>query len=504
MLADKHPVGDSRNGALMSSDVHSGQSIEVTGPPWWSRWKIVAFCALAIAVIAGAVVSWQWNNLFGNSAPIVTDGSYVFDPGSPQMAAVEHAIAQENSQVRTDGRPYVSIALLDPFTHSPSGDVSLPRIVDQLRGAYLAQQAMNASNVLGVQLLLVNEGDSTEGQEGPAVQAIESLEGAPDRIVAVAGMGLSTQQSVKAASALSANGMAMFGALPTADQFNGSTFNGFVQVTPNVGDQVRVLAQHLPVPGSAVLVYDQQATDLYTSDLQKDFSSTFTKSASGKPLDLHAYPFTPHASYNNDQFRIIAQNACIQTGPGGTPPVVFYAGRASVLSSLIAQFQQAPDCSGMNITIVTAGDADGLDLPTTQTPASDGGANVSVEYTDIENVNDLTSHFVASYKEDLATMDPGFSGLTDPWTIATYDSMMAAWDAIESAYDGSALPTAAAVGGMTRLLNGKAAPVSATNPGTLAISAHGQLLFRQTAIPIFRDANGTRTTVWPNTTSHQP
>lgn len=149
-----------------------------------------------------------------------------------------------------------------------------------------------------------------------------------------------------------------------------------------------MLRDVLPAPANAVLVRDQQATDLYTSDVEADLSRAY-----GGRTHLHDYPFTPATSYTNEEFELIAVNACDQ--PGKASPAVFYAGRASVLQTLITQFQQAADCAGKAVTIVTAGDAGGLPATATRTPATAAGAQVSVEYSDIVNLNKLTSAFRA-------------------------------------------------------------------------------------------------------------
>ena len=77
----------------------------------------------------------------------VTDGSYDFDPGSSadqrNIAAVERLIAGQNGWVTTNYKSdYVTVALLTPLTEPAPGatpsDVTLSRIDDELRGAYLA------------------------------------------------------------------------------------------------------------------------------------------------------------------------------------------------------------------------------------------------------------------------------------------------------------------------------------------------------------------------------
>jgi ABC-type branched-subunit amino acid transport system substrate-binding protein len=400
---------------------------------------------------------------------------------------VENAIAAENAEVRSAGRPYVSVALLNPYTVTPTSDVSLTRIVDDLRGAYLAQAQVNAKGILGVQLLLANEGDSAEAGEGSVVRELETLEGAPNHLVAVAGMGISTSQTEAAAAALEANDMLMVSAVTTADQLNGHDYPGFADVSPDAALQVGLLSRVLPAPGNTALVRDEQATDIYTGDLFTDFTKTF-----GPQTHLHHFPYAPHTSFTDTEFKVIATNACAL---GTQSPLVLYAGRVSVLSGLITQFQASSACQGKKVTIATGDDADGLDPAVTRSPPGASGAQVSVEYTDLIDLGNLTTTFKAFYQNDLAAVDPTSAGLSDVVTIGTYDAMMTAWTAIITAYHGSQpnLPTRQDVQGLWGLLNGEYAPAGAAGP--INLSAYGELL--NESFPVFLDSSGTRTTIRP-------
>lgn len=413
----------------------------------------------------------------------VSDGSRVFPGAGPAIRAVLAAIAKENAAVRARaGRPYVSIMLLNPMTTGPGSDVTPTRMADELRAAYLAQTAMNAAGTLGIQLLLDDDGTSSEAAEGLAVSQLLTTERAPDHVVAVAGLGVSTAQTVAAAKTLSRNGMPMFAAVASANQLNGDTFGGLAQVVPDVAAQVTTLAATLPAPGSAVLVYDQQASDYYTGGLRTDFSQTFARSlASNEPQ-----PYTPGVSDTNIEFKAIADEVCYTSGP---PPVVFYAGRASVLAALIQQFQGDDNCRGKKITMVTGDDADGLDPAITA--SAPGTGQVSVIYTDIVNLNRLTATFRHSYERTLATLDPGASGLGDPVTAATYNAMMAAWTAVQAAYEATApnVPTKADVLGFAVRLNGVFAPSGATGPFSLGVDGKPA----SPDIPVFEDSAGHRT-----------
>ena len=95
------------------------------------RWAAKARASVAIC-LAGAVAGvglYAGNDAFIQEitqavpaclSACVTDGSYVFNPA---MASVERDIAAEDAQVRAERTPYVSVALLEPFTYTASGGV---------------------------------------------------------------------------------------------------------------------------------------------------------------------------------------------------------------------------------------------------------------------------------------------------------------------------------------------------------------------------------------------
>jgi hypothetical protein len=455
------------------------------------RWAAKARASVAIC-LAGAVAGvglYAGNDAFIQEitqavpaclSACVTDGSYVFNPA---MASVERDIAAEDAQVRAERTPYVSVALLEPFTYTASGGVPLGQMVDEMRGAYLAQRAVNAQPSFGVQLLLANEGTGDEEFSVQAVRQLESLE-SPDHLVAVTGMGIDVAGTAEAARELAADQMPMFGTA-TGDGFNSQQFPGFDQVIPALGAQVSALMAILRArPGalsrSPVLVTGQ-VSDSRVNDLQADILHDL-----GRFQNM--YPISSVQSAASVQSALIAESVC----SAKTPPSVFYAGRAEVLTALILRFQITPECAGEKITIITADDADSLNPSATLTSGS--GAQVSVVYTGIANPSELTSAFVTSYKRYLATADPGSAGLSDAWTIATYNAMMAAGDAITdltTARGDTGTPTKPAVEALTGLLRGIFAPQGATGP--FSLGPNGQLL--NPSIPVFEDADGTRTLV---------
>jgi hypothetical protein len=455
------------------------------------RNRRILFGVLGAAVVAAGTGTGLYLTRWAPQAPqppclsCISDGSHAFAGDTPAMRAVIAAIGAENAAVRAHkGRPYVSIALLNPMTPGVGSDLTTARMADELRGAYLAQVAMNDTGTLGIQLLLDDEGTSAEADEGPAVRQLLTMQGAPYHVVAVAGLGVSNSQTAASAGTLSRNGMPIFGGLTAGNPFNGNTFNGMIQVVPDVAEEVSLLADQLPTPHTAVLVYDQQATDYYTSDLQTDFTQDFAKS-----LTAEAQPYMPGVSDTNVEFEAIADEVCYTSG---SAPVVLYAGRDAVLAALVQQFQDDANCHGKKITMLTGGDGDGLDPAVTA--SAPGTGQVSVIYADLVNMTELTQGFQQSYQQVLAKLDPGATGMSDAWMAGTYNSMMAAWAAIQPAYQATApsAPNKADVLGFVVRLNGMFTPSGAAGP--FPLSADGELTYPN--VPIIEEKDGKSFTLY--------
>jgi hypothetical protein len=453
---------------------------------WARRRSASVAVALAGAVAGGGLYLGNQAYIAATSSPAscgagcVTDGSVLLS-ADPKMRDVEEDIAKENRSV-TSGGSYVSVVLLDPFTYSTSGTVSQPRIIDELRGAYLAQLAANdQKGATRIQLLLANEGTSGEEGEAQAVRQIQSLEG-QDHIVAVAGMGLSTAATQTAATALAADGMPMFGALTTGDQFNGANYQGFYQVIPYVYAQVLQLRADLQVTKGQplALIFSNQATDIYSTNLQADFLTAFDSLAASP-----SYSFDP-TTMAGPQFAAIAPTIC---GQPGDSPVVLYAGREAALPALVQEFQQSAACDSKKVTIVTGSDANALRASATSTRQGSPAATVTVEYSDIEDVVKVPPWFSKEYSlkfpsdSDIDFIPACPKQSYDPWTVATYNSVMAAVGALR--YFRGPLNKETV---LSNAVKSAGSMPYAGLVGHFGFNVNGQLAAAE--IPVFQDKNG--------------
>jgi hypothetical protein len=424
----------------------------------------------------------------------VSDGSFVFDPGpSPyrrDILATEQAIAAENNAVVAGQQGYVTVALLTVLTSPPPGsttpsDVTPSRIEDELRGAYLAQY--HANHELGlhppIRLLLASEGSAEQGWPTDWSDLRQLPASGPGDLVAVTGMGISVKQTVNEAQTIGTAGIAMFGAVTTADGLDSATSALLDRVVPSVSDEVRALAGYLPKPSRSALVYDANTKDLYTASLRADFKAAFGPSLNAGEGD----PYVP-STLASPQFKKIAQDLCATS----TPPLVFYAGRNSVFQQFVQQLEQEGACNPKKLEIVTGGDADGF--APSDTAGSRGGAQVTVVYADIENPN--PENLQPGFRHDFQTVlgRASDTSMTDPWLLASYDAATAAANAIEDAEGSVSDPARLSASDVTvwvAQLNRSAAVAGAS--GTLQISPRGDL--ENPAIPIIRLEGGQATTL---------
>ncbi len=265
------------------------------------------------------------------------------------------------------------------------------------------------------------------------------------------------------------------GAVTTADGLDAAVTADLAQVAPSVADEVHALARYLSRREPAVLVYDSQASDLYTATLRADFTRVFRSVLSPGQI-----PYEPGGE-DSALFKKIAQDLCANP----SSPVVFYAGRNSVFDSFIAQLEQEGNCTNRHLEIVTGGDADGLDPSITRD--SGVGAQVSVIYTDIEDRRAITSDFRSHYVSWLGLS--ALPAIDDPWLLASYNATTAADDAIELAAGSIAQPARMKptdVAPWLNQLNGSTEVIGAT--GTFSIGPDGDLA--NPVIPVYEFTRG--------------
>ncbi|ONI87930.1 hypothetical protein ALI144C_08330 [Actinosynnema sp. ALI-1.44] len=362
----------------------------------------------------------------------VAHSSYVFDD---RIADVQRKIYAENDKIANE--PRVTVAVMTPMTPLPqdAGSVTWERVRAQLEGAHVAQLAANQQGRLPkVRLVLANPGSSQQGWR----DVVDQLTSAEDDLVGVVGIGLSTVPTQEAAKALAAADIPMVASVVTATDINvdkqgdkSGYIRGFIRVNTTTGDQIEVLSTFLAGSGvrTAMLVYDTNDQDLYTSTLYREFKQAATDRR-GPQITVESR-FDTEAALDT-QFKEIAKDLCVD----GAPTTILYAGRAVLLDDLIRNLRTRGCALDRQITLVTGSDASMLRSRGDLRP-KDNEAKLAILYTphfDPDAMRD-DAGFVAIGKEfDRLGFDR--RDLDDGWGIMMHDAMLATTESIGQAASG--------------------------------------------------------------------
>lgn len=465
-------------------------------------------------VLAAALVAWLAVRVFaspscgegvvrrGGDCVGITDGSFDFDPA---MKPIDRQILQENRRVVKSGDAYVTVAFLGALSTTREHNLTGGRAVREVEGAYIAQRRANdgaaGGNSPKIRLVLANEG-SDQSQWAYVVGKLTAMVRS-DHLVAVAGLGLSTRETLESARVLSAHGIAMVGDVVTGDGIDSSgaalpligagpptRIEGLARVGSHVSQQVSVLAQYLRGRmKTAAMVVDQKATDLYSRSLATDFRATFGGSI--KKGGRFEEPFTADSPAQKgiyNRYHTVATNLNLC---GGDPPdVVLYAGRTIFLPGLLGYLER---CTKKPITVVTGSDAAGVAGFSAATPAS-------IIYTPLADPDQLAGPanprraMYQAFLADCVKYHPGFrpSDWRDAWGLMAHDALLTAAQAVRLAAgpQGGTVPSPRDVAGLLYNLHSANKVEGASGP--IELDGNGNPTLR--AIPVIKlAADGERT-----------
>ncbi len=287
----------------------------------------------------------------------VTDGSYVFGTAFEE---VQEKIARENARVRANSSSYVTVALLDPLTPSQTSALPLEQVRNRLEGAYTALRRVNSTSVAGdsrpqIQLVIANQG-STENHQWQRVlgQLVEMTE-QENPLVAVIGLGVSTEQTRQRAEDLSRHGIPMVGAVLTADGLDYDHITGLIKTSPSNRHYVEALRDYVERAGlsSAIMVRDSNSDsgmDLFTQTLEDEFEKQMEDIIEFEPQQFTgmAIPTDTEAGL----FANVRETICASAANG--LQAVLYAGREVDLGSFLESLRNR-SCRSVPLTILTAG-----------------------------------------------------------------------------------------------------------------------------------------------------
>ncbi|KPC59707.1 hypothetical protein [Streptomyces chattanoogensis] len=335
--------------------------------PWYRTRRGVSALAAAMVVCAAVVVLISWpsppDTSCGTGAPglqwagsgadrecvgLTNERAFAADP---RLKSITEKIAAENRRVRDQwDRPgkgkrrvdYVKVGLLTPMTESDTSALPIGEIRSSLEGAYIAQCRANGcpglprDEPLGIggeappliQLVIADEGRG-EAHWKPAVDQLTALARGAHPLVAVTGMGISIEETRKAAVELSKHGIPSIGAVLTATDVNADRL---FKVSPSNLDYARALRRYVdrsPLARSrGYLVFDSR-NDNYVRTLRQAFDTTFPRSIGDNRTSFVGA--TGNEPAGTPQLFTTAVNNICQT----KADMVLYAGRDRDLGPLI-------------------------------------------------------------------------------------------------------------------------------------------------------------------------
>ncbi|MGW1894193.1 hypothetical protein ACWCP6_28700 [Streptomyces sp. NPDC002004] len=329
----------------------------------------------------------------GGECTGITDGSDGTAVFGRNLKPVMTAIAAENHAV-TEGGDYVTVAFLTPLTSTSANNLTVGQYVAELEGAYTAVEEENDKNSRPKIRLVVGNLGSAETQWDHAVGELTAMKKS-GRLVAVAGLGLSQQETVDAARELSKADLPMVGDLITADGLDATgavdakgPINGLARVALTNTDQLEAISKELgPAQRTAALVSTSVTPngtkDLYTESLNRGFH---TVKGLKKYLDSTSdFAFDPRGG-PGAILPTISQNLC---NTGKTVDTVYYAARVKYLPDFLDALASR-SCHTQPITVITGSDAAALD-PNTEA-LHDNDAPITVLYASFPSPAQFHSH----------------------------------------------------------------------------------------------------------------
>jgi ABC-type branched-subunit amino acid transport system substrate-binding protein len=400
----------------------------------------------------------------------VTDGSYVF---LPELADVEQKIAQENTRVRQESSSYVTVAVLDPLASTPGIVLPPGMLRNRLEGAYTALRRVNAPAVgdprPSIQLVLANQG-STRNQWQHVRDQLVAMTKQDNPLVAVIGLGVSSQQTEQQVNELSDRGIPMIGALLSADTLNYDRIPGLIRTSPSNQDYAAALGEYVDrtdLKSAVTVVDDNSSADLFIRTLGSDLRRRMShlKNISTQ----HFVGTVVSGDVSPVLFASATDNICAER-----PDAVLYVGRPIDFSRFLESLESRP-CVLDRLTVLAAGMDRGKVLEAQEDDLR--AANLTVVLTATVNADGWrlnvpgTPPYYRNFVDFVAEFqrfgfDPGHLDEAD--AIMMHDALLTASQAVELAAGSGSPVTAGTVRDQVLNLNGQFAIRGAS--GTLSFS----------------------------------
>ncbi|WP_167160566.1 ABC transporter substrate-binding protein [Streptomyces sp. MBT27] len=451
----------------------------------------------ALVILAGLVFGgrWGYGKLF---PPSLTCGAGLTATGSPlacagvnidsgpftdhepaRMRELEGMVKSANDTVKG---PYTSIVLM--LDLSPVSDVDTltydslyPNIEGALTAVWRANNTAAYGSTPAIKLYLANMGS----QYGSWEQTVAKLKekAASEHVSAVVGLGQSTEQTRRAAAAISAQlhipviGSTVTGNsmnLDPADPTGKKQIVDMFRVSPTNSDSVTAANQYVsglrPAVTSLAVVADSVTGDDYTQTLAEDAKAKFkvqgrtvTVLPYTSPVDLPAG--SGRQAYLVQQFNLMHANLC-----QAAPSVVYFAGRGRDLGAFVENWVQGAPCGIAQLHIL-AGDDASESIRDKAVLSGIASGRVTVAYTALASPDEWGKECPGSdAKRNYDQFWSAFTGRPDPCTgqplTADQDVPALSFDPVDLASGQAMLTHDAAVAAVSA---GRRDAVGLKNPG---------------------------------------
>lgn len=409
----------------------------------------------------------------------VTDGSWAF---ADHLERVEGMIKAENDQVLKDAKtkkePYVSVAYMTSFTLGDDDSNSADSVRHELEGAYLAQHRHNRGDLSSspkIRLLVANTGSRSAQWEHTVGELIDRKT-SDDRLVAVAGLGPSTDPNLAALKRLSKNGIATVASTMSAT--NIQNIPGFVRVGPDNVAEAHAAANYLKRTDARTAVVVQDIADNnYAKTLNDAFREAFPDDDHKLLGETMTFDSAGAPGVWKTELRNIPVSICDKK-----PEIIFFAGRGRQLTHFLDALANR-SCTQRKFTVVAGDDTSNLNRRQIEIAAKRA---VRVLYTGLAHRDTLSNspnsvaEPSAQYFQVDGQMDRWFPGddRYDGQDIMAHDAVLTAAHGIELAAGGPEV-TGEAVGRMFHQMDGQ--PVAGAS-GFISFQNNGNP--RNKAVPI--------------------
>ncbi|MBO3752562.1 ABC transporter substrate-binding protein [Streptosporangiaceae bacterium NEAU-GS5] len=358
---------------------------------------------------------------------------------------VMQLIHDENIWVLQNHRDdYVTVVLLLPTKpEDKQNPFSAVSIQHAMQGTYLAQVWRNregaGSSASPYVRLLV--GDLSDDWHATMDDITTHLD--DEHIVAVTGLGGSTDVTRRSIDELSKTPVAMSAAVISSDDLQGQP--GLVRMAPLNSQEGTAAVEFISKEASAtriqaIVVQDTNQKDSYSSTLAKAFENSLAKmSNTSAGSAARIYPTLTFDGVSNSAAILldsVAQKICATD-----INVVFYAGRAGNLPALLQHMSENRACVDRGISVITGDDASEMNTPREKQAWVDPTGRLKLYYTALAHTkffNSPESRILEAIQDRFGdgkygyrTLFPG-QMLDDGQAIMHHDAMYAVMKAVDT------------------------------------------------------------------------